>query len=68
MACGILVPQPGIELVLPAMQAQSQPLDVQGSPSMTLDLQKCCNDSMSQPAFLMLTAYVALRRLSKLRH
>ena len=31
-ACGILVPQPGIDLILPAMKPESQPLDHQGSP------------------------------------
>ena len=32
MACGILVPRPGIELTSPYCKADSQPLDHQGSP------------------------------------
>ena len=31
-ACGILFPWPGIESVLPAVEAESQPLDYQGGP------------------------------------
>ena len=32
MACRISVPRPGIELTLLTLEAQSQPLDLQGSP------------------------------------
>ena len=35
MACGILVPQPGVELTSPALEVGSQPPDCQGSPWMS---------------------------------